>query len=516
VHDWTLSRGDPVGWRSPAGVPDSQVRGLHSLAQIVRAFHEVYGREEVAFDIVVSGAFDVTGDERLFPEGGSVVGFARVAPQEKLRLTCRLLDLNADQLAPEEADATATQVAQALMSASDRVIALRREYWWRQDFERCPIAPDRTAGPRLKQGGVYLITGGLGHIGMIFARRLARDWNARLILVGRSPLEDLDEPTADDGETPWPERRARLAEINALGGEAIYVQADVSEIENVQRLREIAHETFGGLDGLILGAGTIERPIAADDIEAFDAYRENFSGKFLGFKNALAVFGEDPLDFAVLVSSISTVLGGLGHTAYAGANHMADLLLLQHRRSGHPNWITSNWDLWAGGKVSAADPRVSWMIDKAIRPEEGAQALVDLLSLPQLGQVVIATHDLQARFDTWVRGILEPDVVRTVQHKRPNLAAAYAEAEGELELKLAKLWSQILGIDPIGRDDDFFEMGGHSLLAVRIAVQVQDFMPADAPSANLYETPTIRTLAEALLQRPFAEGAGAAPLEAVS
>jgi phthiocerol/phenolphthiocerol synthesis type-I polyketide synthase E len=516
VHDWTLGRRDEAEWRSPAEEPRIQVLGLHSLAQILKAFHEVYGREPVTFNIVVSGAFDVTGGEQLFAEGGSVVGFARVAPQETLRLSCRLLDLDADLLGPTQVDAAATQVVQALMSDSDRVIALRGEYWWRQDFERCPIAPDREAGPRIKPGGVYLITGGLGHIGMIFARHLAKAWNARLVLVGRSPLEDIDETPAGDEETPSPTRRERLAEINALGGEAVYVQADVSVLENVQRLRAVAHETFGGLDGLILGAGSIEAPIAAQDIDAFEAYRENFSGKYHGFKNALTVFGDDPLDFAVLVSSISTVLGGLGHIAYAGANHMADLLLLQHRRLGHPNWMTSNWDLWAGGKVSAADPRVSWMIDKAIRPEEGAQALMDLLSLPQLGQVVIATHDLQTRIDTWIRGVIPPEDTRTIQHKRPNLAAAYVEVEGELEQRLAKLWSQILGIDPIGRDDDFFEMGGHSLLAVRIAVQVQDFMPPDAPGANLYETPTIRTLAEALLQRPFAQGAGATPLEAVS
>lgn len=508
VHGWTLEPSEV----DHLGRDGHQVLGIHSLAQILKAHEEIYGREGVSFDIVVSGAFEVTGAEPLRPEAATVVGFAKAAPQEKVQVSCRLIDVDAGLFAPATVDDTAVRLARALLADSDRVIALRGGYWWRQDVEPCPVKRDAGPALRLRQGGVYLVTGGLGHIGMIFARLLARDYGAKLILVGRSPL---DEPSAQAADLPAPteSRRDRLAELAALGGEPVYVQADVSNLDALRRLRAEAHARFGRLDGLILGAGSVEAPAAADDIDAFPIYAENFSGKVDGVRNAIAVFGEDPLDFAVVLSSISTLLGGLGLSAYAAANHMADLMVLQHRRAGHEAWLTINWDLWIGGKIPDNDPRMSRFLGLAIKPAEGAQALEKILSLPPLGQVVVSTHDLATRIDTWIRGRLDLRSGPVVQHKRPNLATAYAEVEGELEQSLARLWTEILGIDPIGRDDDFFEMGGHSLLAVQVAVRVQEFVPPDAPAANLYETPTIRTLAAAL-QGEAAAGSPA-PAEAL-
>lgn len=503
VHAWSVER--PGAAETDALPVDGNQRlGIHSLSQILNAYREVFGREPFAFDLVVSGAFDVTGAESLLPEQASAIGFAKVAPQENTHLACRLIDIDPQLIEGAVPDRVVERLVEAVVSRSDKTIALRQDYWWEQGFERSPFVPDRNASPRLKQGGVYLVTGGLGHIGMIFARHLAKTWNARLILVGRSALEAAEQATAEPEDPPAPSRRDRLAELNALGGEAVYVQADVSVLDDVKRLRAVIHERFGRLDGIIFGAGSVDAQAAADDVENFGIYEENYTGKVHGLKNALAVFGDDPLDFAVVLSSISTILGGMGLSAYAAANHVADLLILQHRRAGHPNWMTTDWDLWAGGRMSDENPRFARFLGLAIKAEEGAQALEDLLGLPQLGLVVVSTHDLETRINTWVRGLVSSEDVVAPQHKRPNLATSFVEVEGELEQRLAQLWSQILGIDTIGRDDDFFEMGGHSLLAVQVTVRIQEFVPANAPTANLYETPTIRTLAAALEAEPAA------------
>jgi hypothetical protein len=175
---------------------------------------------------------------------------------------------------------------------------------------------------------------------------------------------------------------------------------------------------------------------------------------------------------------------------------------MNHRRAGRENWITTNWDLWSGSYFAGDDlARFSQFMSMAIETEEGSKALEDILSLPSsLSQVIISTHDLQSRVDVWVNGLSAPGASTQAQHKRPDLTTTYVEVDGDLEAAIAGVLSRILGIETIGRDDDFFEMGGHSILAVQAAVQIADIAPRGAPSVNLYDTPTIRSLAEAMAQ----------------
>jgi hypothetical protein len=136
----------------------------------------------------------------------------------------------------------------------------------------------------------------------------------------------------------------------------------------------------------------------------------------------------------------------------------------------------------------------------AIQPKEGVEALEDILSLDlaHTPQVIVSTHDLQGRIDLWIKRRAMFAAETQVRHKRPNLATEYVPAESELERQIAQVFSRVLGIETIGLDDDFFEMGGHSILAVQAAVQIQELGPAHAPPINLYDASNVRALAAAL------------------
>jgi acyl transferase domain-containing protein len=509
VHAWNLTApdDDDLAVREPRARFDRrQACGVASLARCLKAYHDVFGRSSVAFEIVTSGAAEVSGSEILRPGAASAIAFGRVAPQENAHVITRVLDIDPALLDGKQSGPVFARIADALRSPiADRMVALRDRFWWAQDVERLPPRPTETCSG-LKRGGVYQITGGMGYIGLIFARHLAEVWDARLVLVGRSPLGEPAAPTEEDPD-PAPSRADHLAALNALGGEAIYVQADVSCEGDMLRLRETIYERFGALNGIIFGAGTVEARGAIDEIDETPLFEDNFLGKAHGLGVALDVFGADPIDFGIVLSSISTALGGLGLCAYSGANHVADLILLRHRRGGHTNWTATNWDLWGDGHFVETDRRFSIFRGLAIEEDEGVEALEHVLNLPPQPQVIVSTHDVQGRIDLWVTGVALANAASQTQHKRPNLVSEYAEVEGELEQRIHDVWSQVLGIETIGRDDDFFEMGGHSILAVRISVQIQEFMPPDAPAPNLYDTPTIRLLAEVLGQaQPAAAG----------
>nr|QLG04868.1 PulG [Streptomyces sp.] len=201
---------------------------------------------------------------------------------------------------------------------------------------------------RLKQGGSYLITGGLGALGLLFAEHLARTRSARLVLTGRSPLD------AD--------RARRIARIEALGGEVHYERADVTDRRAMREVVRAAHERFGGIDGVIHAAGVPGTgSVLASDARAFPGL---LAAKVDGTLVLDEVLADEPLDFVCYFSSTSALLGDFGSCDYAVGNRF-QTLYARHRaervrqgtRSGAT--VAINWPLWRDGEMGFGDARAT-------------------------------------------------------------------------------------------------------------------------------------------------------------
>lgn len=472
-----------------------------SLLLNLAAFRQVNGSRPVTFEIVTQGACEVTGREQLQPATGGLVAFSKVAPQEHPHIKCRVIDVETWLGAGGSLD----RLTRTLLQGSGKMIAIRDRFAWEQTFE--PVLSEPVGqSSKLRVAGTYLITGGLGHVGMILARRLAAGWKARLVLVGRRSLPPRDrwnEPLMKEPEHSHTAAMiGRILELEALGAEVLYIAGDVSRIEDVQRIRRITREVFGELNGVISASGRVDTGCAIDEIGDFSSYRHNYLPKAMGVENLLEVFGHDDLDFGQVLSSVSAILGGLAHCPYAAANISADLMVLRHRREQDGVWSTINWDRWAEGPDTAEIDRQDGRLEAlAIAPNEGGDVFERLLQFDKAPQVVVSTHNLEARLDVWIRGQVVTGGAIEATHNRPRLASTFAKVEGELEKRLAEIWRSMLGIENIGRDDDFFEMGGHSLLAVQTAAEIQRLLPGRDTYPNIYNHPTIRQIAAALNDR---------------
>lgn len=196
----------------------------------------------------------------------------------------------------------------------------------------------------LKKDGVYLITGGLGGLGLIFAEYLVKNQKITLILTGRSELS--------------PQKQKKLNNLKKWGSEIIYRPVDVSRRDDVEKLAHEVVSVYGTVQGIIHSAGITR-----------DALIPGKTGKDFGNVLAPKVFGtiwldevfkDQPLDFFVLFSSVSGVFGNAGQSDYAFANSFMDSYaerreVLRKIGGRQGKSLSINWPLWKDGGMKVDD-----------------------------------------------------------------------------------------------------------------------------------------------------------------
>ncbi|WP_371657295.1 SDR family NAD(P)-dependent oxidoreductase [Streptomyces sp. NBC_00280] len=208
---------------------------------------------------------------------------------------------------------------------------------------RAAMPPSSSADVPLRDRGVYLITGGLSGIGLVFARYLAERYSARLVLFARSPL----------GEAA----RAEVDRLTALGADVLAVQGDVAVPDDVRRALARLRDRFGRLDGVFHAAGVFDpTPLPQADRERFARV---LAAKTRGTVNLDVLTRDEPLDLFVLFSSVSAALGDFGAGSYAAANRFLDgyaerrdQWVAEGRRHGRT--LSLDWPLWTVGGVDSA------------------------------------------------------------------------------------------------------------------------------------------------------------------
>lgn len=506
VHCWSLGHANGNDDHVEAFRVAQQI-GLFSAMRTLKALGDAKSAERLTFDIVTSGLFDVTGAERLRPEHATLLAFAKVIPQERAGVSCRVFDVSSlDSSSSLELSRLGEAVArQIALEPDELMLAFRNGYRWAQRFDPVDAVASAERPPRLKTGGVYLITGGLGRVGLTLAGYLAEKWNARIVLTGRSPLPEKTEWPAclerDDTDAALKTRLRALQAVERAGGEVSVMQANVASARDMLAVRQFIEETYGGVDGIVFGAGRTMLHRSTYDDGWVRECEAHFESKVYGLATMEHVFDDVRLDFFVVLSSLSTVLGGLGYLPYSAANQVADVLIRRRNRGRSDVWSSVNWDAWQFEDLGVDAAMKAALLRLSMEPHEGTAAFEKLLQMPATDQLVISTANLQKRLDDWVKlrsvkseAAGAPPAAGHV-YARPNLDTPYAEPEGELERRIADIWQRTLGIDRVGRDDDFFELGGHSLVAIQMLSHLHEKFGIDFPIERAFEATTVRKAA---------------------
>ena len=243
---------------------------------------------------------------------------------------------------------------------SDPVVALRHGNRFIERLERYDIG-ERPGLRRFRQKGVYLITGGLGDLGLVIALELARQFQARVALLGRTalpPAREWQTALKSDG-TPArvKERIRKLLEIESLGGEVLGTPCDVCRPDHLKSSIDAALATFGSINGVIHAAGVIEDgPLLLKSRESALRVLDPKVRGTLVLADVLdecvdEIKSDSPLDFIALFSSVSSVQAPAGQVDYVASNAS----LMRSRRVGSTRTlllsIGGRGATWNGGAI---------------------------------------------------------------------------------------------------------------------------------------------------------------------
>ena len=485
VHALGLLPGD-------ASPEEARDLGYESLIALAQALHHHAPGAPLRLDVIANRLHDVTGTDEIDPWRAAVLGPCKVLPQEHPEIACRCIDLDLDDPGADLDRAAAQVLAELATDPGEPVIAYRGRARLIQTFEPVPIDDATPRARALRPSGVYLITGGLGRIGRFLAGRLAETLRARLVLVSRTPAGD---------------RQGAVRALEAQGAEVLVIAADVRDPDAMTAAVDQAVARFGALHGVIHAAGVTTGPSIRCPLHELtrDDSDLQLGPKLAGAQALAEALRGRELDFCLLFSSNAAVLGGLGFAAYAAANLGLDAFAARQSRGPVP-WISATWDGWPG----ATDDTARSSIDRfALSPDEAFEAFRRVVCRVPAGQVVVSAGDLPARLDLWIRRAAAAPAHGPAQHARPSLGTDYLPPAGAVEQRIAEVWAALLGIEPIGRHDNFFALGGHSLLATQLVSRLRGTFQIELPLRRVFEAPTVAELAEAVTRAlDEAQGAG--------
>ena len=491
----------------------AQDRGFYSLVNLCQAGARHLPAEAIELCVVTSNMQGLTGAEMPESAKSTVLGPCLVIPQEYPNITCRSIDLDAPAATPRMRKRQAAQLSAELETrGGDVLVAYRGGQRWSQSFEPVRLDAVRNAADGLRRGGSYLITGGLGNIALELAVNLAA-LGAKLTLVGRGAFPAPSEwaewlrSHAEDDTTS-----ARIRKLQAVvdaGGEVLVLQADVADEAQMRRAVADSERRFGPLHGVFHAAADTLGPTTRKLINETDRSHseQQFRAKVSGIFVLEEVLRGKELDFCMLFSSLSSVLGGRGFGSYAAAGLFMDAYAHTHNRQSDVPWMSVNWDAWLLNADVRSDHGGASAAALLLSPEEGLEALRRILAAGDLTRVIVSTGDLQQRFDRWVNSP-QPSPSETEQndeaaplHARPELQSDFAAPENDVQQFIVETMQSLLGVERVGIHDDFFELGGHSLLGIQLMSRLRENFQIEVPLRTLFELPTAAGLA-ALLQTP--------------
>lgn len=555
VHLWTYA--PPSCISNVAHLEEAQIWGSLSLLSLVQSINRYYlanSSLRVSLQVVSSHTQRLREADELAVERSPMLGLLKTIVQEMPQITCRHIDLSGDFAS----DSTAAQLtadcdrllAETASAIEEATVAYRDQQRWVQKLERVDFVGTSAQPLPFKQGGFYLVSGGLGGVGQAISKYLLENYDAKLLILGRTPLSTCDsiklEGTADT-------RQQAYQSLLAIGkGEVRYAAVELTDVDRLNMFVRQARESWQcELEGILHLAGVFEERLLMAEQPA--SFLRVLKPKMGGTWVLHQLVKHNPKAIFINFSSVNGFFGGQSVGAYAAANSFVECFSNQQQQTLQSYcYAWSMWNdlgmskgyrlkaltrtkgfhliepeqglisLWAGLShrhthlIVGLDGGNANIYPEIKHPVETHQKLVVYVTTKSPGLSAtnllewIMSHSgaaLRDRFNTAIVPCVEvlESLPVTKQGDIDKAALRVLSADKKfvaprtpLEESLAEIWRSLLGFSHISCHDNFFEIGGNSLLTAQLIVQIKETLGKQLDLCDLFAAPTVAALSDVI------------------
>lgn len=425
------------------------------------------------------------------PHYAALSGFAKTIRLENPKLVYQTVSM---PTTTDLVDIVATEFQQ---TADEVDIRYQDQQRWIKHLSELNEVFEQKNVTLLKENGVYLITGGAGGLGLIFAKYLAKHFKAKLILTGRSELNA--------------EQTAKIQLLNKIGAEVIYQKADVSKPDEVSALIAQTKSRFNQINGIIHSAGVIKDALIPKKTPA--EITAVLAPKVYGTIFLDEATQNEPLDFFVLFSSLAAVIGNACQCDYAYANSFMDNfvlwregLRLEQKRFGKT--LSINWPLWQAGGMSINEQATLWLEKNmglvAMPTAAGLKAFEKTLISNYQGMAIIYGDKAKIKKRFNIQASITPNPVTPLNNNvtlNQSVLASPLDLQKKVENDLLALCSELLKVkEPdLEIETEFGEYGVDSIMMMTMLNRIEAKYGESIEPNAIAEYPSIKRLAAYLI-----------------
>lgn len=510
VHTLTLDNKESVA--SVEDLSENLNCGLYSLFYLSKALAKTLISGEIKLFLLSYCTSEATGNEKLIkPENVAMFGLGKIIERENPEIRCKCIDVD-DNFSIEN-------IYAEFQDFKNGQVAYRDGKRYIEEFREVDLSDNKLKHEyKIRDTGVYIITGGAGGIGLEVAKYLSSRNKVKLAFINRSKMperENWEDIVAQNEDRKLLSKIYAVQSIEKNGSEVVCYSADVSNFNEMEGIINELRLRYGKINGIIHGAGVPPYGFISD--KSIKSFSRVIGPKIQGAWILDQLTQDDELDFLVMFSSVAAIFGAPGQGDYTAANlyldSFASLLNKRGRRA-----LTIDWVQWLETGMAVDTKANVNTIFKALPTVQGIEAFEKVLAT-DLSRVLVGEIDYGKEMVLLLEKYpinLSIKLRRNLEKQKKSLGAksnnhktqidkVKVDLKGrdnnqytEMEKMVAQIWGEVLGYQELSIDDNFYELGGDSILAIKIGSRISKLINKKLNFSDVATFATISELAKYL------------------